>query len=402
MTPLRSWQPSRRRQTSTFSRVWPAIIAVVIAINLIFVAKSVISKLPQSGFQVVKKTTSSDSITSTDDTPTSIKSIDSPPKPTVLVPSPLPPKPKRSCHTEQNAEYYGSEAILDGSSFKTNTADECCMACHERKECNVWVWCADPQGCHQERQHQECWLKLEPELNPVNPQGLRGPNIRWISGISVPSNDYKEAQKNVDIAEKKEQQRLLKLKANQSLPLVFFDVEIKKKPVGRIEMVLYPDTSPRSAENFRQLCTGEAGIVPEGREGSGLPYHFKGAFFYRIIHQFIDQAGVDVESVFGGHFKDDAGGLKLKHEHKGLLSMANMGPDTNTAHFSIMMGPSPHLDGSYTIFGQVVTGFDTVDIINALSIGKPENTATAEEGVVIADCGQIRKGTIVPNLEQDL
>ena len=49
--------------------------------------------------------------------------------------------------------------------------------------------------------------------------------------------------------------------------------------------------------------------------------------------------------------------------------MANAGPDTNTAHFSIMMGPAPHLNGHYTIFGQVVSGFDVVDAINALRCG---------------------------------
>lgn len=166
-------------------------------------------------------------------------------------------------------------------------------------------------------------------------------------------------------------------------------------------MTLFSDISPRCAENFRQFTTGEAGTAPQkdNIEGAGTPYHFKGASFYRIIHDFIDQSGVNVESVYGGHFKDDAGGLKLKHTHKGLLSMANLGHDTNTNHFSIMMGPAPHLNGDYTIFGQVVTGFEVVDAVNALSIGKPENTATAEDGAVIVDCGQIRKGTIVPNLE---
>ena len=49
----------------------------------------------------------------------------------------------------------------------------------------------------------------------------------------------------------------------------------------------------------------------------------QGAYFYRIIHGFIDQAGIDVESAFGGEFNDDRGGLELKHDRKGLLSMAN-------------------------------------------------------------------------------
>ena len=99
-----------------------------------------------------------------------------------------------------------------------------------------------------------------------------------------------------------------------------------------------------------------------------------------------------------GQFKDDPGGLALRHEYKGLLSMANMGHDTNTAHFSIMVAPAPHLNGDYTIFGQVVSGLDVVDQINALAAAQPDNTATAEAGVRIADCGQLRKGSLVPDL----
>lgn len=192
---------------------------------------------------------------------------------------------------------------------------------------------------------------------------------------------------------------MARLRADERLPLVFFDVEIKGKPVGRIEFVLFTDVSPRCAENFRQFCTGESGVASNGaKEGPGVKKHYKGASFYRIIDQFIDQTGVNVESIYGGQFQDDPGGLKLKHQHKGVLSMANMGPDTNTNHFSIMINPAPHLDGHYTIFGQAVSGFDVIDAINALAVGKPDNTATAADGAVIKDCGQLRKGTIKPDL----
>jgi peptidyl-prolyl isomerase D len=81
--------------------------------------------------------------------------------------------------------------------------------------------------------------------------------------------------------------------------------------------------------------------------------------------------------------------------------MANMGPDTNTAHFSIMAAPAPHLDGAYTIFGQVVAGLDVVDAVNALARGQPDNTATAAAGARIAECGELRRGTLAPDLEQD-
>ena len=189
--------------------------------------------------------------------------------------------------------------------------------------------------------------------------------------------------------------RLRELVEDERLPLVFMDVEIKGQRAGRIEAVLFADKAPRHAENFRRLMTGEAGVVPPGVEGEGTPLHLKGASFYRIIDQFIDQAGINTPSAINprGAFDDDEGGLALKHEYKGLLSSANTGPNTNTAHFSIMMNPAPHLDGSYTVFGQVVSGMEVVDAINALSRDKPDKTATAEDGAVIADCGQLRKGS---------
>lgn len=62
--------------------------------------------------------------------------------------------------------------------------------------------------------------------------------------------------------------------------------------------------------------SGEHGVVPEGRANAGETYHLKGKPFYRIIHGFIDQAGASTDSVFGGQFKDDPGGLKLKHDRK--------------------------------------------------------------------------------------
>lgn len=116
----------------------------------------------------------------------------------------------------------------------------------------------------------------------------------------------------------------------------------------------------------------------------------QGAFFYRIIDQFIDQSGAGTESVFGGHFADDPGGLALKHDRPGLLSMANTGPDTNGSHFSIVVAPAPHLDGHYTIFGELVTGWDVAERINQLARGKPDNTAGRDAGAKITDSGQIR------------
>ena len=83
--------------------------------------------------------------------------------------------------------------------------------------------------------------------------------------------------------------------------------------------------------------------------------------FYRIIDMFIDQAGSHASSsIWGTTFDDDPGGLALRHDRPGLLSAANSGPDTNSGHFSIVVAPAPHLDGGYTIFGEVTAGWDVV------------------------------------------
>ncbi|CAI5490683.1 unnamed protein product, partial [Closterium sp. Naga37s-1] len=138
-------------------------------------------------------------------------------------------------------------------------------------------------------------------------------------------------------------------------PKVFFDINIDGRPAGRIIFELFTKQAPRAAENFRALCTGEKGRVPNepGREGAGMPLHYKGAEFYRVIDRFICQTGINTESIYGGSFKDDPLALLLKHNKKGLLSAANVGPDTTTTHFSIVVAPAPHLDGHYPIFGQV-------------------------------------------------
>ena len=98
-------------------------------------------------------------------------------------------------------------------------------------------------------------------------------------------------------------------------------------------------------------------------------------------------------------FKDDPGGLKLKHDRPGLLSAANMGPDTNQGHFSILVNSAPHLNGHYTIFGEVVQGMDAVMRINALADparGAPSNEVGPETGAVIVECGEILKdGSII-------
>ena len=70
-------------------------------------------------------------------------------------------------------------------------------------------------------------------------------------------------------------------------PVVFFDITIGGSPKGRIEMELRADVVPRTAENFRCLCTGERGVGPR----SGKLLHFKGSTFHRVIPKFMAQGG---------------------------------------------------------------------------------------------------------------
>lgn len=169
-------------------------------------------------------------------------------------------------------------------------------------------------------------------------------------------------------------------------PLVFLDVSVDGDPAERMTIELHADVVPKTAENFRALCTGEKGIGTS----TGKPLHYKGSIFHRIIKGFMAQGGdfskrdgSGGESIYGGKFPDE--NFKLKHDAPGLLSMANSGPGTNGSQFFITFKAVPHLDGKHVVFGKVVNGMSLLKKLEQIGSenGKPSCP------VKVVDCGEV-------------
>jgi cyclophilin family peptidyl-prolyl cis-trans isomerase len=128
-----------------------------------------------------------------------------------------------------------------------------------------------------------------------------------------------------------------------------------KTTVGDFSVDLFPKKAPKTVWNFVNLAEGRQETDKKG------PF-YDGIIFHRVIDGFMIQAGCPEGRGTGGpgYEFDNESHPDLKHDSEGVMAMANRGPNTNGSQFYITLGPTPHLDGGYTIFGKVSSGMDTV------------------------------------------
>ena len=168
---------------------------------------------------------------------------------------------------------------------------------------------------------------------------------------------------------------------NQDLSVtdkVFFDINVHGEPSGRVVIGLFGKTQPKTAENFKKLCTGELG------------FGYKNTIFHRVIKAFMLQGGdftkgdgTGGKSIYGKTFDDED--LTVRH-FPGCIAMANSGPNTNGSQFYITTHESKWLDGRHVVFGKVLEG---MDILFDAHLARTDEKDKPEFEIRITNCGEI-------------
>ncbi|KAM9005063.1 probable inactive peptidyl-prolyl cis-trans isomerase-like 6 isoform X1 [Sarcophilus harrisii] len=173
---------------------------------------------------------------------------------------------------------------------------------------------------------------------------------------------------------------------NSKHPLVFFEVTVNKRIIGRLIFELYADVCPKTCENFRTLCTGKAGFSQ-----SGIKLHYKNTIFHRLVKNGWLQGG-DIymgkgdggESIYGPTFEDE--NFIVPHDKRGVLGMANKGRHTNGSQFYITLQKAPYLDRKYVAFGQLIEGTRVLQILEVADTTNERPIYACR----ITDCGNYR------------
>ncbi|KAK1443203.1 cyclophilin-like domain containing protein [Babesia gibsoni] len=171
---------------------------------------------------------------------------------------------------------------------------------------------------------------------------------------------------------------------NPDNPVVFLDINVGQHFLGRLKIELFADKVPRTAENFRQFCTGEY-------KHNSVSIGYKGALFHKVVADcmggdFVKGDGTGCLSIYGYSFPDE--NFTLKHTRGGILSMSNTGPNTNGCQFNIVTKACEWMDGKNVVFGCLI------DDESMLVLRKMESVTVGDAykpklPMTIAQCGQL-------------
>ncbi|KAL8890779.1 MAG: hypothetical protein Q9205_002460 [Flavoplaca limonia] len=169
-------------------------------------------------------------------------------------------------------------------------------------------------------------------------------------------------------------------------PRVFLDIQSGSDFLGRIIIEIFSDKTPKTAENFRAICT----------PSSAQPLTYKGSPFHRIVNEFMIQGG-DITagngtggmSIYGPVFEDENIGWR-EIDAVGLVCMANRGKGTNSSQYFITLAPCQHLNAKHTVFGHVIKGMDVCQRMSEVSVDKRDRPLSE---IIISDCGELQSSS---------